>query len=281
MTMPKILYTSEMIDYLRKITPGRFNDEITEMFNHKFDLDLTENKMRSLRSNYKIRSGVTASARGIKINQDKRLFSDEQEIFIRNNVKGKSNKELAELINHTFGLRVTATQIKGWKSNHKLSSGLTGYFEKGHVPINKGTKGMFNVGGNKGSFKKGEPARNHKPVGAERIDSEGYVIVKVQDDGPWHKRWRPKHKVEWEKVNGAIPKGKVLIFLDGNKQNTSLDNLKLVTLGQNLQLNRKQWRSENPEATLAGVQLAQLQEKVIERKKGPTPVPASVSQNKK
>ncbi|MFR0816520.1 MAG: HNH endonuclease signature motif containing protein [Enterococcus casseliflavus] len=89
----------------------------------------------------------------------------------------------------------------------------------------------------------------------------------MQDDGPWHKRWRPKHKVEWEKVHGEIPKGYVLIFLDGNKQNITMDNLKLVTQGQNLQLNRKQWRSKIPQATLAGVRLAQLHEKVVKRKR--------------
>lgn len=278
--MPKYLYTQEMIDYLKEITPGRLNDEVTAMFNQKFDMALTESKMKSLRSNYKIRSGITHSERRRRANQSRKLFSTEQEAFIRKNAKGKTNKELMELINHTFNLQLTIAQIKGWKANHKVSSGLNGYFEKGHVPINKGTKGMFNVGGNKTSFKKGEPARNHKPVGTERIDRDGYVIVKVQDDGPWHKRWRPKHKVEWEKVHGEIPKGYVLIFLDGNKQNITMDNLKLVTQGQNLQLNRKQWRSKIPQATLAGVRLAQLHEKVVKRKKELTPVPASVSQNK-
>lgn len=279
--MPKKIYTKEMIDYLKEITPERLNDEVTSMFNQKFDMALTESKMKSLRSNYKIRSGITHSERRRRANQSRRLFSTEQESFVRNNAEGKSNKELVELINHTFDLQLTIAQIKGWKVNHKVSSGLTGYFEKGHVPINKGTKGMFNVGGNKTSFKKGQPARNHKPVGTERIDRDGYVIVKVQDDGPWHKRWRPKHKVEWEKVHGKIPPGFVLIFLDGNKQNITMENLKLVTQAQNLQLNRKQWRSEIPEATLAGVNLTQIQAKVTKHKKGPTPVPASVSQNKK
>ncbi|WP_429976628.1 HNH endonuclease signature motif containing protein [Enterococcus sp. AZ051] len=237
------------------------------MFNQKFDMALTESKMKSLRSNYKIRSGITHSERRRRANQSRRLFSTEQEAFVRKNAKGKTNKELTELINRTFDLKLTIAQIKGWKANHKVSSGLTGYFERGHVPINKGTKGMFNVGGNKTSFQKGQIPQNYRPIGFERVDSYGYVVVKVQDHGSWPKRWRQKHKIEWEKVNGPIPEGKVLIFLDGNKQNTDLENLKLVTQGQNLQLNRKQWRSENPEATLAGVSLAQLQEKVIKRKK--------------
>ncbi|MEB8418472.1 HNH endonuclease [Enterococcus casseliflavus] len=276
--MPKKIYSQEMIEYLKEVAHGRFNDEITVLFNQKFALNLTESQMKSLRSRYKIRSSIDPKVRGIRANKLKCLFNDEQIRFIENNAEGTSNEALTGLINSKFGTNFTSKQIKGWKKNHKVSSGLTGYFEKGHVPINKGTKGMFNVGGNKTSFKKGKPAQNHKLVGTERIDRNGYMIVKVQDNGPWHKRWCPKHKVEWEKVNGPIPEGHVLIFLDGNKQNITMENLKLITQAQNLQLNRKQWRFEIPEATLAGVQLTQIQSKVENHKKAYT-VPASVKQN--
>lgn len=269
--MPEKKYSQEMIDYLKEIAPGRFNEEITVLFNQKFDLNLTESQMKSLRSRHKIRNFIDPKVRGTRANNRKRLFNDEQVRFIENHAIGTPNDVLTELINSRFGTSFTLKQIKGWKRNHKLSSGLTGYFEKGHEPMNKGTKGMFNVGGNKTSFKKGQVPLNYKPVGSERVDPYGYVLVKVRDDGPWQKRWRPKHKVEWEKVNGPIPKGHVLIFLDGNKQNITMKNLKLITQAQHLLLNRKQWRSEIPEATLAGVNLVQIQDKVIKLKKESTP----------
>ncbi|OTN76760.1 hypothetical protein A5886_001839 [Enterococcus sp. 8G7_MSG3316] len=275
--MPKNKYTSEMLDYLREIAPGRFNDEITQLFNERFDMDVTDSQMKSLRSRHKIQSSLDPKDRGIRANQSKRLFTDEQIRFIKKNAIDTSNIALTNLINAEFGTSFTLKQIKGWKKNRRVSSGLTGHFEKGHVPINKGTKGMFNVGGNKTSFKKGQTAHNFKPIGTERVDREGYVLIKVADEGTWPERWKFKHKVEWEKVNGPIPEGYVLIFLDGNKQNLYSSNLKLITKSQNLQLNRKQWRFDNAEATEVGLSLARIKEKISKIQKEPTSLADEVS----
>jgi len=35
-------YTKEHIEYLREITPGRTNKEITKMFNEKFNLNIVK-----------------------------------------------------------------------------------------------------------------------------------------------------------------------------------------------------------------------------------------------
>ncbi len=51
-------YTDEHIEYLREIVPGRLNDEITKMFNAKFNMNVTEDQMKSLRGRYYISSGV-------------------------------------------------------------------------------------------------------------------------------------------------------------------------------------------------------------------------------
>ncbi|AUJ23138.1 HNH endonuclease [Virgibacillus dokdonensis] len=197
-----------------------------------------------------------------------KLFTHEQEMFIRENVKGLGNQELADLVNKTFDLSITRKQMKNWKRNHNLSSGLTGRFEKGNVPVNKGTKGLYNVGGNKTSFKKGQKAHNYKPVGSERIDRDGYVLIKVSDDGPWQKRWRHKHKILWEKANGPVSPGHKLLFADQNKQNIKLDNLILVTEKQMATLNKKGLIKNDADLTKTGILLADIYQKVSERKKG-------------
>lgn len=69
-----------------------------------------------------------------------RLLTPEQHQFLENNVKGMGNQELTNLINDKFETDFTRQQIKTYKKNHNLSSGLTGHFPKGHVPINKGIK---------------------------------------------------------------------------------------------------------------------------------------------
>lgn len=202
----------------------------------------------------------------MKNKKNNRLFSAEQENFIRINVRGKSNQELTNLVNEKYGLEVTVMQVRTWKKNHNISSGLTGFFEKGHVTINKGTKGMFNVGGNKTSFKKGDAPHNYKPIGYERIDRDGYILIKVQDEGNWNERWRHKHKIIWEKENGPVPNGMVLIFLDQDKTNISLENLMLITNQQHLMLNRNNWRFDDPKLQKIGLNLADLKIAAAKRK---------------
>jgi hypothetical protein len=196
-----------------------------------------------------------------------KLFNYEQDAFIRANAKYLFNQDLADLVNKTFGLNVSASQVKNYKRNHQIKSEVTGHFQKGHDPANKGTKGLYNVGGNKTSFKKGQKAHNYKPVGTERIDRDGYVLVKISDDGPWHKRWRHKHKVIWEKANGPLPKGHKLIFLDGDKQNITTDNLQLVSDAQLARLNQNHLISDNPEFTKTGIIIADIYAKIGRRKK--------------
>lgn len=187
-----------------------------------------------------------------------RLFNDIQEEFIRKNIIGLGNQELADMVNNKFNMNITREQMKNWKSRRGLSSGLTGRYEKGHVPINKGTIGMFNVGGNKTSFKKGQKAHNYKPIGYTRINRDGYRIMKVQDDGPWQKRWKHEHKVIWEKDNGPIPKDHVLIFIDGDKENVELENLKLITKNKLLVLNRNGWKFKDKNLIETGLLLADI-----------------------
>lgn len=196
-----------------------------------------------------------------------RLLTPEQHQFLENNVKGVGNQELTDLINEKFGTDFSMQQIKTYKKNHNLSSGLTGHFPKGHVPINKGTKGMFNVGGNKTSFKKGLKPHNLKEIGYERLDRDGYLIVKVSSKGRWDKRWVHKHKIVWEKENGPIPEGHVVSFLDGDKTNVSIDNLVLLTRREHLALTRNGMRFKDKELTKTGIALTRLSCAVQDKQK--------------
>jgi HNH endonuclease len=196
-----------------------------------------------------------------------RLFNSEQEEFIRTHAHGLSNQALTELVNDNFKLNVTRQQIKTFKKNHKISSGLTGRFQKGHIPINKGKRGLYNKGGNRTSFKPGVRPNNYKPVGTERIDRDGYLLIKVNDDGPWHKRWRHKHKVLWEAVNGPVPKGHCLIFLDSNKENIVLENLQLITRKKLARMNQNKLITKDANLTRTGLIIADIYEKISDRKK--------------
>lgn len=65
-------------------------------------------------------------------------------------------------------------------------------------------------------------------IGAEREDHSGYFKVKVQGSAGVPTKWRRKHVVIWERANGKVPEGHVIMFKDGNPNNFDLDNLVCV-----------------------------------------------------
>ncbi|AZS15341.1 HNH endonuclease signature motif containing protein [Paenibacillus lutimineralis] len=256
-------WTDEQKQYIHEIAQGRYNSEIADLFNSRFGTDISEGQIKSFKANHKIKSNVPRK----RITGDEGLFTQEQKDFIRRNVSGRLNEDLADLVNKKFSLQITARQMNTYKKNHGLVSGLDCRFLKGSTPANKGTKGLYNVGGNRTSFKKGQQALNYKPVGSERIDRDGYTLIKVSDEGPWNKRWRHKHKVIWEEKHGPIPKGHVILFADQNRRNIDLDNLIMIKQSQLSVLNKKGLLHDDAELTKTGIIMADIYLKIGERKK--------------
>lgn len=113
------------------------------------------------------------------------------------------------------------------------SAGIPHRFQKGHVPANKGQKGVRVPGTEKTWFKagsrSGRAAALYKPLGTERVSKDGYLERKVNDDMPLQKRWRAVHLLVWEAANGPLPPGHAVAFKDGNRRNVALDNLELIS----------------------------------------------------
>lgn len=182
-------------------------------------------------------------------------YSDEVKKFIEENVRGNTSTELTRMVNDKFGTNYGVNNIKAYMKNHKLRNGLDTSFKKGHIPANKGKKGICGRGCEKTWFKKGQTPSNHKPVGSERIDSkDGYVLIKVAEP----RTWKHKHRVIWEQHHGPIPKDYVVIFLDGDKQNLDINNLALITRNELKIMNNQRLRSEDAAITETGVLIARL-----------------------
>ena len=81
------------------------------------------------------------------------------------------------------------------------------------------------------------------------------------------KTWKPKHRIVWETANGSVPKGHTIIFADGNRLNISIDNLLMVTRAQLAIMNKRGLISNEPEATKAGILVADIFMKISERKR--------------
>lgn len=194
------------------------------------------------------------------------FYSDEEINYLREISYGKSNIEIAELFNKEFNLNLNIKAIASTRKRHNITTGRTGYFPKGNIPINKGKKKMWK-GGEETQFKKGNKSHNWVPIGSERISKDGYIQIKIQD-GKFQHNWKGKHILIWEEYNGPVPKNHNIVFGDGNNRNFEISNLILVTKAQMLFLNRHDLIKNDAGITKLGITLADIDKKLNERKRG-------------
>lgn len=199
-----------------------------------------------------------------------RKYTAEHIDYITDNIKGRSYQDLTNMFNARFDMKLKISTMISLASRHGLRNERncrfnTGWestqFKKGHVPFNKGKKG---VGGwEPTQFKKGNKPANYKPVGTERTNVYGYVEIKITDPN----KWRSKHIVIWETVNGPIPKGHVVIFADRNKQNITIENLLLISRRELAIMNKRGLIANSAELTKTGLVIADIYLKIGERKR--------------
>ena len=193
-------------------------------------------------------------------------YSEEQKKFIIDNYYGKYSKELADIFNKQFNTNITAKEIKNYRENHKLNSGLTGRFEKGHVTHNKGKKqteymSKEAIEKTKATrFKKGNIPQNRREIWEERISKDGYLYIKVRD-GCLNDNWELKHRYIYKQHYGEIPNGYNVMFADKNKRNFDIDNLILVSKSEDLIMNNNKLLFSNKELTKTGHLIAKVIDK--------------------
>lgn len=255
-------WPEDLIQWLRENVPGHSAKEVSEAALQqgicgKYGIDLTEAAVKNAKKRYKIKSGTK---RGWKKGYS-RKYPQGMCRFITGIAEGKSTKELVEEVNREYGPgTITESQMRAYKKNHKITTGLTGQFQKGRIPANKGKK-MSREQYEKcrtTMFRTGHTPANTMQVGEETHTTDGYRIRKVRDTGTQRERFAFVHRETWERHNGPIPDGKIVSFLDGDKDNCDIGNLVLLDNLENLELNRTGLRFENGELTSAGVQVARL-----------------------
>ena len=249
------LFFEEHVNFLVAYIPGHTCTEVAEEFSKKY-FPVTPKQIHDFKCNRKIKSGTRCG----KPKKCGHLFPKEIHEFICANNKGKTLTEITALVNETFGKTFTKKQLRCFRKNNHLVSGLTGRFGKGHVPANKGKKGWYAPGSEKVWFRKGNVPHNKVSVGTEVMTTMGYIKVKVAEPDVWEF----KHKMVWEKHNGRVPDGCVITFKDGDHWNCSIENLMCISFRENSQLNGRKLRTVSPELTEAGLALVRLENRVNE-----------------
>lgn len=257
-------WTNEQIEYLKEIYINKSDQQITDLINKKFNTNYTKSAVNSKKGDLHLISHAL-------------YFKYSQEVidYIIENHKGKSLTELANEVNEKFNLNVNRVSIGNLKSRLRMSQGITleyarndGCFKKGQTSFNKGKKwneymseeGQANS--RKTTFKKGNTPVNHREVGSERINVDGYIEIKVAEPN----KWDLKHRVIYRQHYGEIPQGYNIIFLDGNKRNLNINNLKAVSKAEDLIMNNNGLFTTDREITNTGSILASVIDKVNKRK---------------
>lgn len=267
-------YPDEVDAFIREHYQGTPVRELAEMVSREFGIDFTYGKARAYLKNHGLKSGTPGGwPKGYSPK-----YPEGMDDFIRSIAEGKSSQELTDAVNEKYGEgTITVAHMRAYKKNHGIVTGLTGQFEKGHIPDNKGKtwdeymskEGQENA--RQTQFQPGHtPHNGGTPVGTVRLrhdhkDRGGrpYYWEKVAEPNVW----RMKHVIEWEKVHGPVPDGCMVTFANGDSTDYSIGNLVLETRAQHGVKNRHNIHGYDLESELAANRIADLKMAVTAAKK--------------
>ena len=258
-------YSEEVREFIRQNADSYAIKDMTAKVNELFGLDVTPAAMRSYYKNHNLH----ALPRKGRKQPERKITTPEMDEFIRCHLHGTGHQAMADLLNETFGTSFTKEQMKAYYARNKLNSGLTGYFEKGQEPPNKGKtwdefmspEGQENS--RRTQFKPGHiPHNGGAPIGTirlrhdhpDRFGSKPYYWEKTEQPNVW----RMKHQLVWEEHNGPIPKGCIVIFANGDTLDYRIENLVLVTRAQHAVRNHLRLKSMDRETARATLAIADL-----------------------
>lgn len=192
-------------------------------------------------------------------------YKTEESEFLKRFVFGHSYKEIQAEFLKKFDREITIEQVRAYIKNNHLTTGRSGHFPKGNVPHNKGKKGSCANGCDKTWFRKGNVPKNHREIGSERINRDGYIEIKVAEPN----KWKLKHRFVWESANGKIPSNCIIIFKDNDRLNTDIENLMMITKAENAVMNKSglsKYKSEFKETAVLVSDLKIERKRAINRK---------------
>lgn len=162
-------------------------------------------------------------------------YTEEELSFIRENGADMTTAELHKALSMRFGERHTPDSVRTVCKNLGV--------RKSGDAIRRARK------------------RPRYEIGDERLVGN-YWYVKVSDVDGFYNAWKPKHLLLWEAAHGSVPSGSMVVFLDGNSVNATLENLACISKRVAAKMvnghGRSLW-SENREITKVGIAVCELE----------------------
>ena len=248
-------YTDEQLAWLTKGYQTMRIPELAAAFNARYDQSRPDSAIRACLKNRSITCNSGRAKPHYPIS-----MTGEQVEWLKLKYKSLSRPKLTTAFNKHFGTNKKLSQIVAFLKNHKITCSRTGRYSNGHIPANKGTKGL--TGANRTSFEKGIVPANTKPLWDERTCTrDGYILMKVPRQNPHTSastRYMHKHVYLWEEANGPVPAKHMITFIDGDKLNCVPENLECISRAENVRRNQMRLSAQPDELKPSIKALAKL-----------------------
>ena len=209
-------YTPEQNAFIIDNYPDYGYKALTERYNQEFSASINVETMRKkCRALGLPKKEIAYQSR----------FTDEANLFMRQNAYQYTSAKLAALMQEKFGISVAVQTVTDQLNRLGIHRGNC-YKPEGYI------------------------SASSKPIGSERIEKGRQVMVKIAQPNVWV----PKASV----VMGYDPKEYQAIFLDGNSLNVTPENILVVSKRVHARLAKEGWLKSSKEIIQTGILWSEL-----------------------
>jgi hypothetical protein len=184
------------------------------------------------------------------------FWTDAEKDIVRQLYPDTKNSEIIRILGrHTeksvwgiakkLGVKKSAEYLRVMGGQFNGHRGFQKRFEPGHVPWIKGKKLPGRTSST--SFVKGQRPPNWMPLGAHKINTDGYLVQKIREGNNGGLNWEGVHRLVWKEANGPIPARHMIVFKDGMKtmvaKEVTPDKLECISREENARRNN-QWEKD-------------------------------------
>lgn len=237
-------YTEGELDFLRRnidsMSYAQMGKELEKMTDQRYD----KSAVHHICKRYGIKKTKRVVSKQRESSEKYHSYTQEETKYLLENFdKCKSYEELRTRFNEHFGLSIPLHSVQDMCSKRlKLKRGQ-----------------------NIGQFSKGKQEEKRLPIFSEVVH-QGYIYIKIADGYDIDKNntenylenWMPKHRYVYEKTNGPIPNGNIVVFLDGNKECCEPENLYCIDRRIHVIMCKNQWYTSDRELTLTAIRWCEL-----------------------
>jgi len=227
-------YTEEEKQFLKENINKYTYKELTSVFNRQFKANVAWGSI----AKFCKKLGLNKTYYGHQHN-----FSTEEKQFLKNNIDKYTYPQLTQVFNSRFGTRLTQFSISdvclkrmGIKRNKvwKFAKGRKDFVYS--CPV-------------------GTESRSGRDIFVKVSDdySEGITPSKGSDPN-----WKRKQALIYEQAHGAIPDGRIIVFLNKDRNDFNINNLYCTTRRVSFMMAKNGWYSSDQELTLTAIKWCEL-----------------------